>query len=78
MWLYRGNIQKSVAMMPMAGFGAIKAFEPQRWICRCSKYVYDPAQMDGVAFEEQSKKWKCPSCGAKKKAFRKTNKYPLS
>jgi len=78
MWLYNGPIKKSLAVMPMAGFGAIKPFEPQRYICSCAHYVYDPARMGGQSFEELGKKWKCPHCGAKKKAFKKTNRHALS
>ncbi|MDR1856343.1 MAG: rubredoxin [Desulfovibrio sp.] len=50
------------------------------WRCQTTNcgYVYDPARGDkrhgvppGTPFEELPEDWKCPVCGAGKKAFEK-------
>ncbi len=33
-----------------------------RYICSVCGYVYDPAEHDGVAFEDLPEDWKCPRC----------------
>ncbi|MBO5587908.1 MAG: MBL fold metallo-hydrolase, partial [Acidaminococcaceae bacterium] len=33
-----------------------------KWICSICGYVYDPAEHDGVAFEDLPDDWKCPRC----------------
>ena len=38
-------------------------------VCTICGYVYDPAQNDGVAFEDLPSDWVCPLCGAGKDAF---------
>jgi len=38
------------------------------WRCAVCGYVYDPAENDGVAFEDLPASWKCP-CGAPKSRF---------
>lgn len=73
MWIISDEIEKDFAVLPMASINVFKAFEPQRYICGCNAYIYDPATMGGLAFEELGKKWKCPKCGAKKKTFTKTS-----
>ncbi|MEE1041866.1 MAG: rubredoxin [Lachnospiraceae bacterium] len=32
-------------------------------------YVYDPAEHDGVAFEDLPDDWKCPRCKQSKEKF---------
>ncbi|MDV7339629.1 rubredoxin [Terasakiella sp. A23] len=78
MFLVMKELSKSQAMMPLSRLGAIKEFEPQRWKCGCGSFIYDPATMGGLAFEELDKKWKCPTCGAKKKNFKKTDLKSVS
>ena len=40
---------------------------------KCAKcgYVYDPAEHDGVAFEDLPDDWKCPRCKQSKEKFNK-------
>jgi len=38
------------------------------WRCTVCGYVYDPAENDGVSFEDLPSSWKCP-CGAAKSKF---------
>ncbi|WP_038012391.1 hypothetical protein [Terasakiella pusilla] len=78
MWFFKNELTKDRAVLPLASLGTLKAYEPQRWICECSSFIYNPATMGGLAFEELGKKWKCPCCGAKKKAFRKTDQRSVS
>lgn len=78
MWFTIDELKKDQAVMPMATIGSLKAFEPQRWLCTCGGFIYDPATMGGLAFEELGKKWKCPACGAKKKKFSKTDQRTVS
>ena len=35
------------------------------------EYVYDPAEHDGVAFEDLPDDWKCPRCKQSKDKFNK-------
>ena len=39
-----------------------------KWKCTVCGYIYDPAEHDGVAFEQLPPAWKCP-CGAGKSKF---------
>ncbi len=39
-----------------------------KWKCTVCGYIYDPAEHDGVAFEQLPSAWKCP-CGAGKSKF---------
>lgn len=49
---------------------AVQAAEATgRFICSVCGYVYDPAEHDGVAFEEQPDNWKCPRCKQGKEKF---------
>ena len=41
------------------------------WKCTVCGYIYDPAEHDGVAFEQLPSAWKCP-CGSGKSKFVKT------
>ena len=43
----------------------------QKYICSICGYVYDPAEHDGVAFEDLPEDWKCPRCRQSKDKFNK-------
>lgn len=40
-----------------------------RYVCSICGYVYDPAEHEGVAFEELPEDWKCPRCKQSKEKF---------
>ncbi len=40
-----------------------------KWVCSICGYVYDPAENDGVAFEDLPDDWKCPRCKQPKEKF---------
>ncbi len=40
-----------------------------KYICSVCGYVYDPAEHDGVAFEDLPEDWKCPRCRQGKDKF---------
>ncbi len=40
-----------------------------RFVCPVCGYVYDPAEHDGVAFEDLPDDWKCPRCKVAKERF---------
>ena len=42
-----------------------------KYICSVCGYVYDPAEHDGVAFEDLPDDWKCPRCKQPKNKFNK-------
>ena len=42
-----------------------------KYICSVCGYVYDPAEHDGVAFENLPDDWKCPRCKQAKDKFNK-------
>ena len=42
-----------------------------KYICSVCGYVYDPAEHDGVAFEDLPEDWKCPRCKQPKDKFNK-------
>ena len=42
-----------------------------KYICSICGYVYDPAEDDGVAFEDLPDDWKCPRCKQSKEKFNK-------
>ena len=42
-----------------------------RYVCGICGYVYDPAEHDGVAFEDLPEDWKCPRCRQPKERFNK-------
>ena len=50
--------------------GEIKVGEASgKYICSVCGYVYDPAEHDGVTFEELPDDWKCPRCRQGKDKF---------
>ncbi|MBR1923442.1 MAG: MBL fold metallo-hydrolase [Paludibacteraceae bacterium] len=42
-----------------------------KYVCSICGYVYDPAEHDGVAFEDLPDDWKCPRCKQQKSKFNK-------
>ncbi|MCI5867105.1 MAG: rubredoxin [Methanosphaera sp.] len=40
-----------------------------KYKCTLCGWVYDPAQNDGVEFEDLPDDWTCPLCGATKDLF---------
>ncbi len=40
-----------------------------KYVCSICGYVYDPAEHDGVAFEDLPDDWKCPRCKQPKDKF---------
>ena len=42
-----------------------------KYVCSICGYVYDPAEHDGVAFEDLPDDWKCPRCKQPKGKFNK-------
>lgn len=42
-----------------------------KYVCSICGYVYDPAEHDGVAFEDLPEDWKCPRCRQGKAKFNK-------
>ena len=40
-----------------------------KYVCSVCGYVYDPAEHDGVAFEDLPEDWKCPRCKQLKEKF---------
>lgn len=47
----------------------MKAKKPLKYICRMCGWVYDPAEHDGVLFEDLPDDWVCPVCGVRKDDF---------
>ena len=41
-----------------------------KYVCSICGYVYDPAEHDGIAFEDLPDDWKCPICKRKKEKFK--------
>ena len=42
-----------------------------KYVCSVCGYVYDPAEHDGVAFDDLPDDWKCPRCKQPKEKFNK-------
>lgn len=42
-----------------------------KYVCSVCGYIYDPAEHDGVAFEDLPDDWKCPRCRQPKEKFNK-------
>ena len=49
----------------------IKAQASGKYVCSICGYVYDPAENDGIAFEDLPDDWKCPRCRQGKEKFNK-------
>jgi len=43
-----------------------------KYVCSVCGYVYDPAEHDGVAFEDLPDDWRCPRCKQPKEKFNKS------
>lgn len=41
----------------------------KKYVCTICGWEYDPADFDGVAFEDQGDDFTCPQCGAAKDMF---------
>ena len=41
----------------------------QKYVCKVCGHVYDPANNNGVAFEDLPEDWTCPMCGVGKDQF---------
>ena len=50
-------------------FSEVKA--SGKYVCSVCGYVYDPAEHDGVAFEDLPDDWRCPRCKQPKEKFNK-------
>lgn len=48
-----------------------KAESSGKYVCSICGYVYDPAEHEGVAFEDLPDDWKCPRCKQGKEKFNK-------
>ena len=48
-----------------------KAEASGKYVCSICGYVYDPAEHDGVAFEDLPEDWRCPRCKQPKDKFNK-------
>ena len=48
-----------------------KAQASGKYVCSICGYVYDPAEHDGVAFEDLPEDWRCPRCKQGKDKFNK-------
>lgn len=55
--------------LPVGEIEAVQ--ETGKYICSVCGYVYDPAEHDGVAFEDLPDDWKCPRCKQSKDKFNK-------
>ena len=55
--------------IPVGKIEAAKA--TGKYVCSVCGYVYDPAEHDGVAFEDLPDDWKCPRCKQGKDKFNK-------
>ncbi len=42
-----------------------------KYVCSICGYVYDPAEHDGVAFEDLPDDWRCPRCKQPAERFNK-------
>ncbi|MBQ7496166.1 MAG: rubredoxin [Bacteroidaceae bacterium] len=43
-----------------------------KYVCSVCGYVYDPAEHDGVPFEDLPDDWRCPRCKQPKEKFNKS------
>ena len=54
-----------------ATFDFTKTETSGRYVCSICGYIYDPAENDGIAFEDLTDDWKCPRCKQGKDKFNK-------
>ena len=55
----------------LADFDFSKQEATGKYVCSICGYVYDPAEHDGVAFDDLPDDWKCPRCKQGKTKFNK-------
>ena len=65
----RNGQQRNVGIVRQPQTGKENEMKKKKYVCTICGYVYDPAQNDGVAFEDLPSDWVCPLCGAGKDAF---------
>ncbi len=41
----------------------------KKYMCKICGWIYDPAENDGIAFEDLPDDWRCPVCGVGKEDF---------
>ena len=41
----------------------------KKYVCDVCGYVYDPAENDGIPFDQLPEDWVCPTCGVGKDDF---------
>ena len=63
------NLDEMPEPIPLGKIVAKKA--TGKYVCGICGYVYDPAEHDGVAFEDLPADWKCPRCKQSKENFNK-------
>ncbi len=63
------NLDEMPEPIPLGKIVAKKA--TGKYVCGICGYVYDPAEHDGVAFEDLPADWKCPICKNGKDKFNK-------
>lgn len=62
------DLENPVPTVPAeVDFTAVKA--SGKYVCSVCGYVYDPAEHDGVPFEELPEDWRCPRCKQPKSKF---------
>lgn len=64
------DLENPVATV-LAEVNFTKAEASGRYVCSICGYVYDPAENDGVAFDDLPQDWKCPRCRQEKEKFNK-------
>jgi len=61
---YQDNVKPKAAAVTPAAPG-----EKRKWVCKICGYVYDPAENNGVDFEDLPADWTCPWCKHTKEDF---------
>jgi glutamate synthase (NADPH/NADH) small chain len=55
----------------LAGIDFSQKEDSGKYVCSVCGYLYDPAEHDGVAFEDLPDDWRCPRCKQPKEKFNK-------
>ena len=63
------NLDNPPETIPVGEISAAQA--TGKYVCSVCGYVYDPAEHEGVAFEDLPDDWKCPRCKQPKDKFNK-------
>lgn len=61
---YHANVKPKPKAAASASAGG-----PRKWACKICGYVYDPAENNGIAFEDLPADWLCPWCKHPKSDF---------